>query len=317
LQLYSDEYKIPSGATVLVKMGQMIGPGAVIALANIHGTRTEIVACVSGRVTIGEDSISVAYEECEEREYEVPAPARLKIENGDRIHAGQQLTEGSLNPQDIHRIMGMESAQLYLVEEVKKVYRSQGVTINDKHIEVIARQMALRQVTVRDPGDTDLPANGIVDRFEYAASNAGVLAQGGNPAIAVPVLLGITKASLHAGSFLSAASFQETRRVLTEAAIGGQSDRLLGLKENVIVGRLIPARARVDIPPAPRRATIASVDFDASFPSQYLPDEVDELDDIGDLEDDEDFEDFPLYDPPDSTDEELRNPQPLLAEGYL
>jgi len=168
------------------------------------------------------------------------------------VHAGQQLTEGSLNPQDILRIMGPEAVQLYLVGEVQKVYRSQGVTINDKHIEVIVRQM-LRKVRVDAPGDTGMLPNDIVDRFEYDEINARVLAEGGEPATAVPVLLGVTKASLSTSSFLAAASFQETTRVLTEAAISGQTDRLLGLKENVIIGKLIPARSEIELPPPPVR----------------------------------------------------------------
>jgi DNA-directed RNA polymerase subunit beta' len=194
--------------------------------------------------------LSIVYEEREEREYPVPAAARLRIENGDPVHAGQQLTEGSLNPQDILRIMGPESVQLYLVEEVQKVYRSQGVVINDKHIEVIVRQM-LRKVRVDAPGDTALLPNDIIDRFEYEEINARVLAEGGEPATAVRVLLGVTKASLSTNSFLAAASFQETTRVLTEAAISGQKDHLLGLKENVIIGKLIPAKASINLPPPP------------------------------------------------------------------
>ena len=157
-----------------------------------------------------------------------------------------------MNPQDILRIMGPEAVQLYLVDEVQKVYRSQGVTINDKHIEVIVRQM-LRKVRVDSPGDTDMLPNELVDRFQYEEVNAKVLAEGGEPATAVPVLLGVTKASLTAGSFLAAASFQETTRVLTEAAVSGQVDHLLGLKENVIIGKLIPARAAIELPPPPVR----------------------------------------------------------------
>jgi DNA-directed RNA polymerase subunit beta' len=211
----------------------------------------DVVARIGGRVIMqGKDRVSIVYEEKEEREYAVPAAGRLRVENGDAVHAGQQLTEGSLNPQDILRIMGPESVQLYLVEEVQKVYRSQGVTINDKHIEVIVRQM-LRKVRVDAPGDTPLLPNDIVDRFEYEEINARVLAEGGEPATAVPVLLGVTKASLSTNSFLAAASFQETTRVLTEAAISGAKDHLLGLKENVIIGKLIPARATIDLPPPP------------------------------------------------------------------
>jgi DNA-directed RNA polymerase subunit beta' len=155
-----------------------------------------------------------------------------------------------MNPQDILRIMGPEAVQLYLVEEVQKVYHTQGVTINDKHIEVVVRQM-LRKVQVDMPGDTNLLPGELVDRFTYEEENSRVLAEGGEPATAVPVLLGVTKASLSTSSFLAAASFQETTRVLTEAAISGQVDRLLGLKENVIIGKLIPARAEIDLPPPP------------------------------------------------------------------
>ena len=158
------------------------------------------------------------------------------------MHAGQKLTDGSLNPQDVLRIIGPEAVQSYLVEEVQKVYRSQGVNINDKHIEVIIRQM-LRKVRVDTPGDTGFLPGELVDRFRYEEANAKVLAEGGEPATAVPILLGVTKASLSTESFLAAASFQETTRVLTEAAISGMTDRLIGLKENVIIGKLIPARA--------------------------------------------------------------------------
>jgi DNA-directed RNA polymerase subunit beta' len=135
---------------------------------------------------------------------------------------------------------------MYLVEEVQKVYRAQGVTINDKHIEVIVRQM-LRRVRIDSPGDTTLLPGELVDRFRYEETNAKVLAEGGEPATAQPVLLGVTKASLNTESFLAAASFQETTRVLTEAAINGQVDKLLGLKENVIIGKLIPARTEVHV----------------------------------------------------------------------
>jgi DNA-directed RNA polymerase subunit beta' len=145
--------------------------------------------------------------------------------------------------------------QIYLVEEVQKVYRSQGVTINDKHIEVIVRQM-LRRVKVDHSGDTNLLPGELVDRFRFEDANARVLAEGGEPATAQPVLLGVTKASLNTESFLAAASFQETTRVLTEAAIKGDVDHLLGLKENVIIGKLIPARAPIVVEQPPRIAEV-------------------------------------------------------------
>jgi DNA-directed RNA polymerase subunit beta' len=146
--------------------------------------------------------------------------------------------------------MGPESVQLYLVEEVQKVYRNQGVNINDKHIEVIVRQM-MRKVIIDSPGDTQMLPGEYIDRYEYEGANAKVFAEGGEPATAVPVLLGVTKASLNTSSFLAAASFQETTRVLTEAAISGKTDHLMGLKENVIIGKLIPARAPIILPPRP------------------------------------------------------------------
>ena len=151
------------------------------------------------------------------------------------------MTGGPKNPQQILRIQGREAVQQYLIDEVQKVYRSQGVKIHDKHIEVIASQM-LRKVRIDSPGDTDLLPGELVDRRKYEEINASILAEGGEPATASPVLLGITRASLNMDSFLAAASFQETTRVLTEAAVNGEVDHLRGLKENVIIGRLIPAR---------------------------------------------------------------------------
>lgn len=150
------------------------------------------------------------------------------------------MTDGSINPHDILRILGKEAVQQYLVDEVQKVYRSQGVNINDKHIEVIVHQM-LTKVRIDSAGDTDLVPDELVDKFVYEDTNAKVLAEGGNPATAHTVLLGITRASLSTDSWLAAASFQETTRILTEAAVNGSIDKLVGLKENVIIGKLIPA----------------------------------------------------------------------------
>ena len=156
------------------------------------------------------------------------------------MNAGDPITAGPLNPQDILRILGREAVQQYLLDEVQRVYRSQGVNINDKHIEVIVRQM-LKKVRVDSPGDTDILPGELVDRISYEDANAKVLAEGGEPAMASPALLGITRASLSTDSFLAAASFQETARVLTESSMNGAVDHLRGLKENVIIGRLIPA----------------------------------------------------------------------------
>jgi DNA-directed RNA polymerase subunit beta' len=176
----------------------------------------------------------------DEREYSVAYGIRVRIADGDRVAAGDQLTEGSVNPHDILRIKGLAAVQSYLVQEIQSVYRSQGVDINDKHIEIIVRQM-LRRVKVEEPGDTEFLPGELVDIFALEEENARAMAQGKEPATARPVLLGITKASLATDSFLSAASFQETTRVLTDAATKGKVDPLLGLKENVIIGKLIPA----------------------------------------------------------------------------
>jgi len=251
--LYRDEHIIPPGYEMLVSEGETVEAGTPLAqapgvpstettqeLVPISGEPAVVLARVGGRVKLEGNQAIILYEEREEREYPIAATARIRVENGDRVKAGDQLTEGSINPQDILRVMGREAVQLYLVEEVQKVYRSQGVSINDKHIEVIVRQM-LRKVRVDSPGDTEMLPGELVDRFVYEDANAKVLAQGGEPATAQTVLLGVTKASLNTDSFLAAASFQETTRVLTEAAINGSIDRLVGLKENVIIGKLIPA----------------------------------------------------------------------------
>ncbi len=195
-------------------------------------------------VTIVDGQLSISYGEKEEREYIVPANAYIRIQNGDQVKAGQQLTSGSINPHDILRVLGKEAVQRYLVDEVQKVYRSQGVNINDKHIEVIAHQM-LTRVRVDSSGDTGLVSGELVDRFRYEDINAKVLAGGGEPATAHTVLMGVTRASLNTDSWLAAASFQETTKVLTEAAICGKTDRLVGLKENVIIGKLIPAHSYI------------------------------------------------------------------------
>jgi len=165
---------------------------------------------------------------------------RPYVQDGQRITAGMQLTEGSIDPQELLLVKGREAVQTYLVNEAQKVYRDQGVPINDKHVEVIVRQM-LRRVRIEDPGDTDLLPGELVEAHEFVRINQQIMAQGGEPALSTSVLLGITKASLTTDSFLSAASFQTTTHVLTEAAIQGKVDYLRGLKENVVIGKLIPA----------------------------------------------------------------------------
>jgi DNA-directed RNA polymerase subunit beta' len=204
----------------------------------------EILAGFDGNIYIDADDDGsiraiIRREDVEEWVSDIPASARLKVDKGDRVEVGTQLTEGSKNPREVLRIQGREAAQMYLLDEVQKVYRSQGVSIHDKHIEVIVRQL-VRRVRVLRSGDTDMLIGELVDRFEFDEANEAVVAAGGEPARGEPVLLGVTKASLNTDSFLAAASFQETTRVLTDAAVRGARDTLRGLKENVIIGKLIP-----------------------------------------------------------------------------
>ena len=251
---YREDYDIPENADLLVVEGEWVEEGMPLARTVVpeaaeegegqnlaEWTPTELRSGLTGRVEFGDGSMSVVYEDLEERDYPLPPSVRLLVSTGSEVRAGDALTAGPLNPHDILRIRGSEALQRYLVEEVQKVYRSQGVSIHDKHIEVILRQM-LRRVQVESPGDSEFIPGQTVDRFEFRSKNAMMLAEGGEPSTAKPVLLGITRASLLTDSFLAAASFQETTRVLTEAVVSGARDRLLGLKENVIIGRLIPAR---------------------------------------------------------------------------
>lgn len=201
---------------------------------------TEKEGKVQIREVKGRREVEVVGDDGESVTYQIPYGARLKVADGDRVTMGQELTEGSINPHDLLRILGPRKVQVYLLQEVQKVYKMQGVDINDKHIEVMIRQM-MRKKRVEDPGDTTLLPGSLVDKFEFEKENERVRARGGQEAKGTDVLLGITKASLATDSFLSAASFQETTRVLTEAAIKGKLDPLLGLKENVIIGKLIPA----------------------------------------------------------------------------
>src|SRR6185369_7039709 len=204
-----------------------------------------VISEIDGRVSYGKDAkgkrkVIVTPEVGEPKEYLIPKGKHISVHEGDQVRAGEALMDGSSNPHDILRVLGVKELAKYLVDEVQEVYRLQGVKINDKHIEVIVRQM-LRRVRIKEVGDTTLLVDDQVERFVFEEENEKVLEEGKRPAIAEPLLLGITKASLSTESFISAASFQETTKVLTQAAIEGKVDHLRGLKENVIMGRLIPA----------------------------------------------------------------------------
>jgi DNA-directed RNA polymerase subunit beta' len=260
-------YQMPVRANLMVTDGVDVEPGDVIAKIPRETTKTKditgglprvvelfearkpretaIMSEIDGAIKLGpiakgKRKIIVVGDDGEEREYDIPRGTHINVQEGDRVRAGEALMDGPLNPHDILRVLGMNRLQEYLTNEIQEVYRLQGVNINDKHIEVIVRQM-LRWVKISDVGDTDFLLDEQVDRFRFTDENQRVQEADGQPASAEPLLLGITKASLSTDSFISAASFQETTRVLTEAAISGRVDYLRGLKENVIMGRLIPA----------------------------------------------------------------------------
>ncbi|MBD3308803.1 DNA-directed RNA polymerase subunit beta' [candidate division KSB3 bacterium] len=262
-----DQKLLPTGANLQVNDGNVVFAGDIIAKIPRDTTKTKditgglprvvelfearkpkeqaTISEIDGVVQFGEVSrgmrkIVVRNENGDEREYSVPRGTHINVREGDPVTAGEPLMDGPSNPHDILRVLGAKEVQKYLVDEVQQVYRLQGVNINDKHIEVIVRQM-LRRVKITDPGDTVFLMDEYIDRFIFEEENQRMIAEDGKPASGRPLLLGITVASLSTDSFISAASFQETTRVLTEAAISGKTDELRGLKENVIVGRLIPA----------------------------------------------------------------------------
>ncbi|MGB2980694.1 MAG: DNA-directed RNA polymerase subunit beta', partial [Candidatus Zixiibacteriota bacterium] len=260
-------YSIPTGAHLLVHDGDKVEAGEFLVkiprdisktrditgglprVAELFEARkpkdpavvTEIDGVVEfGKIVRGATQTLVQGFGGEVREYLIPHGKHLRVHDQDRVRAGQRLCEGPIDPHDILRIKGVNAVQEYLENEIQEVYRLQGVKINDKHIEVIVRQM-LQKVKVEDVGDTNFLEGEQVDKHRFREENEKVIAEGGEPATFQPLLLGITKASLSTESFISAASFQETTRVLTEAVINGKTDYLLGLKENVIIGQLIPA----------------------------------------------------------------------------
>jgi DNA-directed RNA polymerase subunit beta' len=260
-------YLLPTGAHLMVTNGQEVYPGDIIAKIPRATTKTKDItgglprvvelfearhprekAVISevdgtvhhGPVVKGLRRVIIETDEGTRHEYSVPRSVHVNVQEGERVRAGDPLIDGPIDPHDVLAVLGIRELQRYLVDKIQEVYRSQSVQINDKHIEVICRQM-LRSVRVTRVGDTDFLVDEQVDRFRFMEENEKVMNRGGEPADGTPLLLGITKASLSTDSFISAASFQETTRVLTEAAIAGRVDYLRGLKENVIVGRLIPA----------------------------------------------------------------------------
>jgi DNA-directed RNA polymerase subunit beta' len=270
----SDEkrYLMPTHAHLMVRDGEEVHAGDVLAKIPRATTKTKditgglprvvelfearkpretaIIAEINGTVKYGEVSkgqrkIYIISDDGEQKEYSIPRGVHINVQEGERVRSGDPLMDGPRNPHDILHVLGEQELQKYLVNEIQEVYRLQGVNINDKHLEVISRQM-MRWVKVEDIGDTEFLPEEVVDKFKFREENQRVLDAGGRPATGKAVLLGITKASLSTDSFISAASFQETTRVLTEAAINGKVDYLRGLKENVIMGRLIPAGTGMD-----------------------------------------------------------------------
>jgi DNA-directed RNA polymerase subunit beta' len=260
-------YNLPTGVRLVVEHNADIDAGDVIAKRERSTTKTKDitgglprvvelfearkpkdpaqVTDVDGTVDFGEDSrgkrkIIITPDHGEPIEYLVAKTKHVSVQKGDRVRAGEVLTDGAINPHDLLRIEGVKALAGYLVSQVQEIYRLQGVRINDKHIEAIVRQM-LRRVRISDFGDTNYLVGDTIDRFKVIQENQRIVAAGGKPATYEPLLLGITKASLATDSFISAASFQETTKVLTDAAVSGRVDYLRGLKENVIMGRLIPA----------------------------------------------------------------------------
>jgi DNA-directed RNA polymerase subunit beta' len=276
-------YLLPVGAHINVQDGQTVYAGDAIAKIPRETTKTKditgglprvaelfearkpkefaVISEIDGTVSFGKDTkgkrkVVVTPEVGEPREYLIPKGKHISVHETDRIRAGEPLMDGSSNPHDILNILGEKALAKYLVDEVQEIYRLQGVRINDKHIEVIVRQM-LRRVRIKEVGDTEFLVGDQVEKWRFDEENQRAIGAGGKPAVAEPLLLGITKASLSTESFISAASFQETTKVLTEAAIHGKIDLLCGLKENVIMGRLIPAGTGV------ARYSKAEIEIDA------------------------------------------------------
>jgi DNA-directed RNA polymerase subunit beta' len=307
------KYHMPSHAHLMVQDGETVEAGDVLAKIPRETTKTKditgglprvvelfearkpkdpaVISEIDGIVKDGgvvkgqRKMIIVPDDATEPREYALPRGVHVNVHEGERVRAGEQLMDGPSNPHDILRVLGEKELQKYLVNEIQEVYRLQGVNINDKHIEVISRQM-MRWVRIEDVGDTEFLIDEQTDKFRFLEENERVIQAGGRPATAQPLLLGITKASLSTDSFISAASFQETTRVLTEASISGKIDHLRGLKENVTMGRLIPAgtgfewyrHVRIPAdepppPPVPPQPTEDELDLDREIEYAFDTDE--------------------------------------------
>src|SRR5262244_96670 len=296
-------YLMPSRAHLMVADGDTVSPGDILAKIPRETTKTKditgglprvvelfearkphetaVISEIDGTIKFGEISkgqrkVYVVADNGTEKEYSVPRGVHINVQEGERVRAGEPLMDGPLNPHDILAVLGEKELQSYLVNEIQEVYRLQGVNISDKHIEVIVRQM-MRWVKVEDVGDTTFLLEQQVDKFRFREENERVIANGGRPATGRPLLLGITKASLSTESFISAASFQETTRVLTEASISGKIDYLRGLKENVIMGRLIPAGTGLEFY---RNVELISEEAERAL-SEEAPPELELTDEIG------------------------------------
>ena len=287
--LFRSEARKPKGLAIIAEFG---------GVATIKDTKKKREIMITNNET------------GESKTYLIPYGSRIKVLDGAVLEAGDELTEGSVNPHDLLKIKGIRAVQDYMLREVQRVYRLQGVDISDKHIEVIVRQM-LKKVRIENNGDTDFLPGTLVDVLEYEDMNEKLISEGKEPADGKQILLGITKAALATDSFLSAASFQETTKVLTEAAIKGKVDALIGLKENVIIGKLIPAGTGMKRYRDTRLSTDENLlsrlnmDDEIDFDEDSLEEDEIELVDVDEIEDFDDAEEFEEEDIIEETDEAL------------
>ena len=270
-EIVSDEYTIPDDWKISVKEEQTLSVGDEIASLG----EAQVTAQHTGQVRVDGQKVIVSYEQRESEEYEIPTTARLLIRDGEHVTAGLPITEGSLNPHTVLRINGRDACMMYLLTEVQQVYRAQGQNINDKHFEVIIRKLIGRVQVIRSGDSHYLPMD-IVDRLEIKRVNEDLIEEGKQPAKYVEILQGVTKASLSTDSFLSASSFQHTIKVLAGAAIAAAEDPLYGLKENVIIGKLIPAGTGFEkgkFRPVEEEMPIAGLEEDSDAPVEgFSPD---------------------------------------------